>query len=51
VHFLHGIPGTLGAITAALCVAAYETNFENDLHIMAQFGEDFDRSLATQTGY
>jgi len=30
VQFLHGIPGTLGAITAAVCAAAGEINFENE---------------------
>lgn len=31
VHFLHGIPGTLGAITCVIAVACAEINFENDV--------------------
>lgn len=51
VQFLHGIPGTLGSIVAVICVAMYEYNFENDLHISAQFSQYPERSLSTQAGY
>lgn len=37
VHFLHGIPGTLGAITCVIAVACAEINFENDVQTEALF--------------
>ena len=58
VQFLHGIPGTIGAILAAICVAMYEKSFGDGLHIKAKFGwssdgveNGFDRSMNTQALY
>jgi len=51
VQFLHGIPGTIGSILAAICVAMYEDSFGGRDHIEQQFGSDFDRELSTQAGY
>lgn len=50
VHFLHGIPGTLGAIVAVVCVALAEHNFENDYQLSQYFSEYPGRSMGTQTG-
>jgi len=50
VHFLHGIPGTLGSITAVICVACAEWNFENDMQLGKYFSEYPDRSMNTQVG-
>jgi ammonium transporter Rh len=33
VQFLHGIPGTLGSITAGICTAVASYSFENDAQI------------------
>lgn len=37
VHFLHGIPGVLGAITCVVAVLCAEINFENDVQTNALF--------------
>jgi ammonium transporter Rh len=35
VHFLHAIPGTLGAFVCVIAVAAADYNFENDMQVSA----------------
>lgn len=50
VQFLHGIPGTLGAIVAVICVACYEANFEQDIALREQFSKyaEGDRDMSEQ---
>lgn len=50
VQFLHGIPGTLGSITAGICTAAAMSNFENDAQLMQIYPNYPDRPMNVQTG-
>lgn len=38
VQWLHGVPGTLGAIVSIFCVAAAEYNFVHDAQLAHLFG-------------
>lgn len=52
VHFLHGIPGTLGGISAVICCAMAEYNFENNPTQLSQMFSHYpERSMQTQTWY
>jgi len=51
VQWLHGVPGTLGAITSVFCVAAASSNFENDVQLAHLFAKFDERTMTAQTGY
>jgi len=51
VQWLHGVPGTLGSITAGVCTAVASYSFENDAQIKQLYPNYPDRDLSTQTGF
>jgi len=51
VQWLHGVPGTLGAIVSIVCVAAASYNFENDAQLSHLFAKFDERSMSVQTWY
>ena len=51
VQWLHGVPGTLGAVVSIFCVAAAEYNFVHDAQLAHLFGQFENRSMNSQTWY
>lgn len=47
VHFLHGIPGVLGSITAAIAVGSTHYNFENETQLKEIFPMWSERTVAS----
>lgn len=45
VHFLHGIPGTLGALTSVIAVACATNAFANDTQLEHIYGQYPNRSM------